>query len=85
MAGDAALGRLRWRCRRGMKELDVVLEGWLQTRYAGASESERRAFEGLLEAQDPQLVAWLFGRERPADPELAALVDELVSGRSASA
>ena len=81
MAGDAALGRLRWRCRRGMKELDVVLEGWLQSRYARASERERRAFERLLEAQDPQLVAWLFGRERPADPDQAALVDALVSGR----
>ncbi len=37
----------------------------------------------LLEAQDPQLVAWLFLQERPADPDVAALVDELRSGPAA--
>jgi len=35
----------------------------------------------LLDSQDPQLVAWLFGRERPEDPAVAALVDEIAGGR----
>ena len=70
-------GRLRWQCRRGMRELDVVLERWLEARYPSAPEPERRAFRTLLGAPDPELVAWLVGRERPADPLLAALVEEL--------
>ena len=83
MDGEAPPGRLRWQCRRGMKELDVVLERWLMTRYPQAAERERRAFRELLDAQDPQLVAWIFQHERPADPDVAALVDELAAGPAA--
>ena len=75
---EARLGRLRWRCRRGMKELDLVLAGWLEDRYADSPPHLRSAFERLLEAQDPELVNWLFRRDRPADPDLAALVDEML-------
>ena len=45
-------GRLRWQCRRGMRELDVVLERWLEARYPSAPEPERRAFRTLLEAPE---------------------------------
>ena len=75
-------GQLRWRCRRGMKELDLVLGDWLERRWAGAGEETRAAFERLLGEQDPQIAAWLLGRQRPADASLAALIDELVSGRN---
>jgi antitoxin CptB len=81
MQDQPAIGRLRWQCRRGMRELDVVLERWLVERYPSAREDERRAFVMLLDSQDPQLVAWLFGRERPEDPGVAALVDEIAGGR----
>lgn len=80
MQPGPSLGRLRWQCRRGMRELDVVLERWLMARYEGATEAERAAFRCLLDAQDPQLIAWLFRRERPGDPAVAALVDELLGG-----
>jgi succinate dehydrogenase flavin-adding protein (antitoxin of CptAB toxin-antitoxin module) len=40
----------------------------------------RRAFERLLSATDPQLVAWLYRRERPDDPDVEAIVDELLAG-----
>jgi len=82
VAEGPPVGRLRWQCRRGMRELDVVLERWLIERYPSARDDERQAFRTLLEAQDPQLVAWLFGRERPVDPGVAALVDELGAGGS---
>ncbi len=77
---QAWLGRLRWRCRRGMKELDLVLVRWLEHRYGDSTPELRSAFERLLEAQDPELVSWLFRRDRPADPDLAAIVDELLGG-----
>jgi antitoxin CptB len=63
-----------------MKELDVLLERWLGRHYAGADAGRRRAFQRLLSATDPQLVAWLYRRERPEDPDVAVLVDELVAG-----
>ena len=82
MQDETPVGRLRWQCRRGMKELDVVLERWLAGRYPTATDRERHAFRSLLDSQDPQLVAWLFGRERPDDPDVAALVDEIAAGGS---
>ena len=75
----AELGRLRWRCRRGMKELDLLLVRWLDRRYATASPARRATFGRLLEAQDPQLVGWLLKGERPPDGELQELVDELLA------
>jgi antitoxin CptB len=66
-------GRLLWRCRRGMKELDVILERFARTRLAGASPAEWGAFERLLGLPDPVLAGYFLGQERPADPELRAL------------
>lgn len=75
MGGERA--RLRWRCRRGMRELDLVLSGWLERRYDAAGPGRQQAFEALLDCPDPQLFGYLTGRETPGDPVTAALVDEL--------
>lgn len=71
-------GRLRWRCRRGMKELDLLLERWFELRFEAASASRRQAFQLLLDQPDPRIVGWLIGGRRPDDPELRALVDDIV-------
>ncbi len=75
------LGRLRWRCRRGMKELDVLLTRWLDEHHREAAPVRRAAFERLLELPDPDIAGWFLGRARPDDAELAALVDEILAGR----
>lgn len=74
-------GRLRWRCRRGMKELDVLLTRWLEGHHGGATAARRAAFERLLELPDPDIAGWFLGRTRPDDAELAALVDEILADR----
>ncbi|MET0291682.1 MAG: succinate dehydrogenase assembly factor 2 [Steroidobacteraceae bacterium] len=78
--GAAALsavpGELRWRCRRGMRELDELLQGYLERSWSEAGEGERAAFRQLLELQDPDLAAYLLGHDTPP-PELQALVDRL--------
>jgi succinate dehydrogenase flavin-adding protein (antitoxin of CptAB toxin-antitoxin module) len=61
-----------------MKELDVLLAGWLDRHWPGADESRRREFAWLLEQPDPDLVDWLMGGARPAGQARAALVDEIV-------
>ena len=71
------LAQLRWKCRRGMKELDVVLEGYLATRYQLAGAAEQGAFKALLEVQDPLLFDYLTGRERPASEEERRVIDAL--------
>ena len=44
--------RLKWLCRRGMKELDLLMDGYLEEEYAQASAEDQRAFVTLLEYQD---------------------------------
>lgn len=76
-----APGRLQWRCRRGMKELDLLLGRWLERRWPSADSGARAAFQRLIDEPDPQLTAWLLQGERPDDVPLAALIDDIVSGR----
>jgi antitoxin CptB len=47
------LGKLRWRCRRGMKELDVLLARYVDERFCSASNAEQEAFRRLLETPGP--------------------------------
>lgn len=77
----AAPGQVRWRCRRGMKELDVLLARWLDRRWAAASPAARTAFSELLELPDPQLAAWLLEGARPDDAGIANLVDDILRHR----
>lgn len=57
---SAEIGKLKWRCRRGMRELDQVTEGYLNRHYASASPEERAAYQRLLELPDPELLALIF-------------------------
>jgi antitoxin CptB len=68
------LGRLRWRCRRGMRELDEMLRRYLDERYARASRDHQEAFRALLEVPDPLIHAYCLGLEAPPTAILASLI-----------
>jgi len=71
------LGRLRWMCRRDMRELDVLLERWLEQHGTAASNEELVRFEALLQWQDPELVRYLIAGEIHSDPDQAALLQSI--------
>jgi antitoxin CptB len=75
------LGKLRWRCRRGMKELDHLLLRYLEQCYPAAPEQERIVFAQLLELQDPQLFRYLTGRDigSISDPLLSAVIRKIAA------
>lgn len=73
------MSRLRWRCRRGMRELDVLLARYLDRVYPQATEAQRRTFEALLELQDPLILAYVVGTERPAEPSMADVIQQLTA------
>jgi antitoxin CptB len=83
-ADPRELGKLRWRCRRGMKELDVLLARYVEERLCNASNLERNAFKELLETEDAVLYAYCLGKERPP-PRFAALVERITATRIAPA
>ncbi|MGH8030606.1 MAG: succinate dehydrogenase assembly factor 2 [Arenimonas sp.] len=66
--------RLRWRCRRGMRELDQLLLRYLDREWPTASESQRAVFLRLLDCEDDKLWRWVMGRERPEEDDLDVLV-----------
>jgi len=77
MSDDAELRRLRWRCRRGMRELDTLCVRYLDKGWATATHAERGVFLRLLDVEDDKLWRWFLGDESASDAELAALVDRI--------
>jgi antitoxin CptB len=74
LSADASAGRLRWACRRGMRELDVLMSRYLERDFALASSDERAAFRQLLGLQDPELAGYLLAGEPHPEPIVAAVV-----------
>ena len=71
------MSRLRWRCRRGTKELDIVMNRYLQERYETASAEEQASFNALLDIEDPIIFDWLMDKTQAEDVNLKALVEIL--------
>lgn len=72
------MGKLRWRCRRGMRELDVLLLKFLELRYKDLNQREKEVFEVVLELQDPDLYAMLMGKVRPESDEIRSMIAQLI-------
>ncbi len=68
------MSRLAWQCRRGMRELDELLQRYLETRYPRATADEQRAFERLLAVQDAELQAYVLNHVEPSDPEMKRVI-----------
>jgi len=66
--------RLRWQCRRGLKELDVLLEPFMEAHYRDVSPEEQELFRRLLEQEDVDLLAWFMQYLRPDDPDMERIV-----------
>lgn len=80
MGGDEAsiqLRRLRWQCRRGMRELDLLLLAFLETGYARLDATGRAAFERLLAYPDPLLQQILLAGRPTADPDVNGILDAI--------
>jgi len=76
------LARMRWKCRRGMLELDLLLRDFLDSGYRDLDEAGQQLFDRMLDYPDAVLLEWLMGRIRPTDKDVAQIVDNI---RSATA
>ncbi|MEO5344633.1 MAG: succinate dehydrogenase assembly factor 2 [Gammaproteobacteria bacterium SHHR-1] len=70
---DSELARLRWQCRRGLLELDLLFESFLERGYAQLDAAQRDQFQRLLQQPDPDLQAWLLAQQAPS-AEFAPMV-----------
>jgi len=60
-----------------MKELDLILQAWLEGPYRSATAAEQARFAAFLELPDPEMAACLLAHAPPADPDFAPLVAQL--------
>ena len=68
---------MRWQCRRGMLEVDLLLNQFLDAGYGDLTDAQKAVFVKLLEYPDQILLEWLMGRQRPVDGGLAHVVDRV--------
>lgn len=74
------INRLRWQCRRGMLELDLLLLPFVEKHYLGLSASDQQLFEELLSYQDQDLYQILIKHKSVEDPLLGLLVEAISHG-----
>jgi antitoxin CptB len=74
--------RILWLCRRGTKELDVLLERFVNGPYTSATPAEKQTFALLLQLPDEELAAYLFGNATPEDPAIASLAQLIARHRA---
>jgi len=80
MAEDSHnLAKLRWDCRRGMRELDELLLRYLEDHYPSSSDAQKQAFRQLLDLQDPELLRYLLGKLVSEDEFVADVVARIRS------
>lgn len=69
--------KLLWRCRRGMLELDLILQKFVETSIDKLNPNEVQVFESLLTATDPELYSWLMGESEAPNDEFKTLVHRI--------
>ncbi|PPD34729.1 MAG: succinate dehydrogenase assembly factor 2 [Methylomonas sp.] len=74
MSDSASLNKLRWRCRRGALELDVMLLRYLEGCYMSADEFDQQSFIKLLEREDTELLRYLIGENAEYPSELTKII-----------
>ena len=76
-AADAARRRIAWQCRRGMRELDELLGGYLESQDERLDVQEIESLEKLLAYPDAVLLELLMGRMQAADKDVEYIVREI--------
>ncbi len=75
--GQDRVKKLRWKSRRGMKELDVLLETFFETQSVSLSNGGWPQLEEFLAQEDDVLFDWISGRDLPPDPDMLMLIKTL--------
>lgn len=74
--------RLFWASRRGMLELDLVLQPFLDDVYPTLETEDKERYHKLLESEDQDMFGWFLRREVPDDPDLQKIVQIIRDSRS---
>lgn len=73
------MAKLKWQCRRGMLELDYLLEEFLERHYLALPAQQRDDFVKLLDYPDQILQDWFMGRSVPREAPMQRLVERILA------
>lgn len=73
--------RLLWRCRRGIREMDIVFTDFIQQHYDGLSDEEKQGLEELLDQPDLDILNWIMGKDQPGNDTLRHMVTLIQKSR----
>lgn len=68
------LSKIKWSCRRGMLELDVILGNFLHKAYPSLTDKDKQLFITLLNNNDNDLFAWILGKHQVEDPDMHRII-----------
>lgn len=71
--------RLQWHCRRGLKELDVILGPFFDQHYTALAAADQALFARLIDCEDMDLFNWFMRQDTPADPELERMIELILA------
>ena len=74
---DSDRSRLLWRCRRGIREMDILLQQFMEQCYVTLSADEIKTFDTFLDEADLDILAWIMGRSSPSNPLYEKFVRQL--------
>lgn len=79
---DINRSRLLWRCRRGIREMDIVLQEYISRSYDTLSDTDKKAFSQLLDETDLDILNWIMGKEKPENDELMHIITIIRESRN---
>ncbi len=74
--------RLIWRCRRGIKEMDIIFQDFINHSYDQLTDDRKKAFSRLLDEQDLDILNWIMGKDKPYDNELVNIINIIRESRN---
>ena len=73
--------RLLWASRRGMLELDLLLQPFVENHYGHLADDDKQQFHLFLELEDQQLFQWLVQKEKASDSNTQRIIDIIHASR----
>lgn len=67
--------RILWRCRRGIREMDLLLQCFVERHYDQLSTDEKKVFAELLDLPDPDIMDWIMGRGDPPPDSFLSIIE----------
>ena len=74
---ETGTARLRWRCRRGTREMELLLLRFLERDYPHLDAREQSLFGALLDEADPDLYAWISRQSEPSNSDYLPIIDRI--------